>query len=236
MGKKGCEDLHRPLAIYWQGFESTPVTPASTWGTTLLKAVYLLHANGDAWDLECPIITEGNLFMSIRRTDGSEWQPPYDEKDGDTNMVQELPNSPAYALDEAMSDSGMSRSSWRSVITNVSHMSWGSWKPSGYSRQAKLKYIAEAASDLPVPTGPMSSLGPATLYVQRDSCPPEALSMAAELSSKADLPIVFGSVDMANQIEPTETDETDMAVPNRATLDRYAPARMPGSKGTHHAT
>ena len=34
MGKKGCEDLHRPLAIYWQGFESTPVTPASPWGTT----------------------------------------------------------------------------------------------------------------------------------------------------------------------------------------------------------
>ena len=34
--------------------------------------------------------------------------------------------------------------------------------------------------------------------------------MAAELSSKADLPIVFGSVDMVNKIEPTEMDEMDM--------------------------
>ena len=57
----------------------------------------------------------------------------------------------------------------------------------------------------------MSSLGPpSTLYVQRDSCPAEALSRAADLPPTAELPIVFGSIDTADAIEPAEEDDKGM--------------------------
>ena len=125
-GKAGCEALHRPLPIYWPGFEETPVTPASTWGTTLTKILDLLHSYGDCWELET-IIEECQLFMLLL-----DWKSPPGEPGDDSDMVEDAPGLPASALEETFSESGRSRSSratWRSVITNKSWNSIRSWKP-----------------------------------------------------------------------------------------------------------
>ena len=161
-GKAECKALHRPLPIYWPGFEETPVIPASTWGTTFVKIIDLLHAYGDCWDLETPVIEEGQLFMPF-----FEWKPPPGETGDDSAMVEEAPGLPAFALEETRSESGMSRSSratWRSVITNQSWNSIRSWKPSGASRhEAPIPKLHDAprrsTARTPRPGWPMLELG-----------------------------------------------------------------------------
>ena len=93
---QNAKRLHRPLKIYWPGYEDTPVTPESTWGSIFVKVIDLLHAYGDCWDLATPVINEGQLFMPF-----FDWTPPPGETGDDPNMRVETPVLPAFALEEA---------------------------------------------------------------------------------------------------------------------------------------
>ena len=61
--------------------------------------------------------------------------------------------------------------------------------------------------DRPVPQGMCASLKPDMVYVQRGSCPAEALTLASEISSQADAPISFGSLDIPGDIANMEVEQ-----------------------------
>ena len=156
-GKAECTTLHRPLQLY-EPDNATPVTPEGVWGCTFVNIIDLLHAYGDCLDLASPKILEGKLFMPF-----FEWTPPTGEVIDDSNMVDEAPELSALALEEAKSESGLSRSSrasWRSVITQQSWKSITSWRPSGAARMdilqkvSTLMPLAETTHERPVPIGP----------------------------------------------------------------------------------
>ena len=70
--------------------------------------------------------------------------------------------------------------------------------------------VTQSTDERPVPQGPCASLKPDMVYVQRGSCPAEALTLASEISSQADAPISFGSLDIPADIANTEVEEVNM--------------------------
>ena len=70
--------------------------------------------------------------------------------------------------------------------------------------------VAQSADERPVPPGLCASLKPDMVYVQRGSCPAEALTFASEISSHADAPISFGSLDIPAEVEEVNMDQEDL--------------------------
>ena len=187
----------------------TPATAAGHWGCTFLKSIDLLHSFGDCLDLDSPLVVDGKIFMQFH-----EWMPPTYDESVDPQMVDETPALSTFPVhDNARSESGFSRSSWRSVATQQSWRSAASWKNLGCMRpvivrriQARLHPVDKSTEEHPVPQGSCVSLKPDMVYVQRASCPAEALTVASEIGSQADAPISFGSINIPEDIVDMEVE------------------------------
>ena len=70
--------------------------------------------------------------------------------------------------------------------------------------------VTQSTDERPVPQGPCASLKPDMVYVQRGSCPAEALTFDSEISSHADAPISFGSLDIPAEVEEVNMDQGDL--------------------------
>ena len=70
--------------------------------------------------------------------------------------------------------------------------------------------VTQSTDERPVPQGPCASLKPDMVYVQRGSCPAEALTLASEISSQADAPISVGSLVVPAHIANMEVEGVDM--------------------------
>ena len=130
--------------------------------------------------------------------------------------MDETPALSSIAVhDDAKSESGFSRSSWRSVVTQQSWRSAASWRNLGSLRpdiekriRARLHPGDKSTEDHPVSQGSNSanidaSLRPDMVYVQQASCPAGALTVASEIGSQADAPISFGSINIPEDIVST---------------------------------
>ena len=159
--------------------------------------------------------------------------PIYDESE-EPQMVDESPALSSFAVqDDTRSESGFSRSSWRSVVTQQSWRSAASWKNLGCMRpdierriRARLHPGDKSSEDHPVSQGSNSanidaSLRPDMVYVQRASCPAEALTVASGIGSQADAPIFVGSINIPEdivemEVEPKGVDMNQEVLPTSA--------------------